>query len=157
LQTGALEGQNQKKYGQLVSLSEQQLVDCTATYGLNGCDGGIQERAFTYIHANGGSSTDGQQSKYGLDTESDYPYTARVSGWLLPNLGCQPGVLLQDGRCRFSVPSARAAPRGGYVDIPQGDEDALKAAVANIGPISVGIHVSQWPFMSYKKGDSIYL
>jgi hypothetical protein len=72
-----------KKYGQLVSLSEQQLVDCTKTYGLSGCNGGIPDRAYRYIHANGGSSTDGQQSKYGLDTEGSYPYKAKVSGWLV--------------------------------------------------------------------------
>ncbi|KAM3362160.1 ervatamin-C [Capsicum galapagoense] len=59
----AVEGLNQLKTGNLVSLSEQQLLDCESPNN-NGCGGGIRTEAFEYIAENGG-----------LTTESNYPYT----------------------------------------------------------------------------------
>ena len=51
----------------------------------------------------------------------------------------------------------RGATDIGFVDIPQGDEEALKAALATVGPVSVAIDASQSSFQFYSEGDLINL
>ncbi|XP_038633958.1 digestive cysteine proteinase 3-like isoform X3 [Scyliorhinus canicula] len=63
--TGAIEGQWARRHGQLISLSEQNLVDCTRKYGNHGCQGGWMANAFRYVRNN-----------KGINTAADYPYTA---------------------------------------------------------------------------------
>ncbi|XP_042912158.1 cathepsin L-like peptidase [Parasteatoda tepidariorum] len=121
--TGALEGQHMKKTGSLVSLSEQNLVDCSSAYGNMGCQGGWPFQAFEYIKAN-----------KGVDTESSYPYTAK-----------------DDPKCLFQKPYVGATCTG-FVNIPSGDENALKNAVATVGPVSVCIDAAHNSFQSYKNG-----
>lgn len=58
-----VEGINKIKTGQLVSLSEQELVDCEQDN--EGCNGGLMEHAFEFIKKQGG-----------LAMESFYPYRA---------------------------------------------------------------------------------
>lgn len=53
------------KSNQHVSLSEQQLVDCSGAQGNHGCSGGWPLNAMKYVVANG------------LSTEADYPYVAK--------------------------------------------------------------------------------
>uniref|UniRef100_A0A8C7Y0T4 Cathepsin 12 n=1 Tax=Oryzias sinensis TaxID=183150 RepID=A0A8C7Y0T4_9TELE len=64
--TGAIEGQIVKKTGQLLSLSEQNLVDCSRPYGTHGCSGAWMASAYDYVLSNG------------LQTTDSYPYTSVV-------------------------------------------------------------------------------
>lgn len=51
--TGALEGLNFNKNGKLTSFSEQQLVDCSKSYGNMGCNGGLMNMSFWYVQDHG--------------------------------------------------------------------------------------------------------
>jgi C1A family cysteine protease len=62
--TGALEGAHAIKTGNLVSLSEQNLVDCS--WSNHGCKGGLMDLAFKYTES------------HKLETEAEYPYTAKT-------------------------------------------------------------------------------
>lgn len=121
--TGSLEGQTFRKTGRLPELSEQNLVDCSKSYGNQGCRGGWMDYAFQYIRDN-----------RGIDSESGYPYYARELGY-----------------CYYRS-NYNTACDSGFTDIPTGDENALKIAVATVGPISVAIDATHRSFMSYRSG-----
>ncbi|XP_057649268.1 cathepsin S isoform X1 [Chionomys nivalis] len=121
---GALEAQLKLKTGKLVSLSAQNLVDCSTTekYGNKGCGGGSMTEAFQYIIDNGG-----------IESDASYPYKAT------------------DEKCHYD-PKNRAATCSRYTELPYGDEEALKEAVATKGPVSVGIDASHSSFFFFKSG-----
>jgi cathepsin L len=68
----AMEGASAQKTGKVVSLSEQQLVDCSKSYGNQGCNGGLMQNSFQFAE------------KTAMCSEDSYPYTA------------------QDGKCKTS-------------------------------------------------------
>ncbi|XP_058756251.1 senescence-specific cysteine protease SAG39-like [Vicia villosa] len=118
----ATEGIHQLSTGKLVSLSEQELVDCNTKGVDQGCEGGLMDDAFKFIIQN-----------HGLTTEAQYPYQ---------------GV---DGTCSANQASTQAATITGYEDVPANNEQALQKAVAN-QPISVAIDASGSDFQFYKSG-----
>lgn len=63
--TGAMEGADFISNGNLESLSEQQLVDCSKRYGNLGCNGGMMDNAFQYA------------MEHGMCSEENYPYSAK--------------------------------------------------------------------------------
>jgi cathepsin L len=120
--TGSLEAAHFRATNKLVSLSEQQLVDCSGKDGNQGCNGGLMDNAFKYIEENGG-----------IDTEESYPYHAH------------------NQKCHFKKDKIGSL-CSGYVDLESGDEEALKEAVATIGPVSIAIDATEGNFMLYKEG-----
>ncbi|XP_059513093.1 procathepsin L-like isoform X1 [Myotis daubentonii] len=86
-----------RKTGRLISLSEQNLVDCSQAQGNEGCNGGLMDNAFQYVKSNGG-----------LDSEESYPYQATV------------------GPCRYR-PEDSVANDTGFVDIPEQESALMKA------------------------------
>merc|ERR1712133_182718 len=87
----------------------------------SGCGGGLEYDGWAYVKKCGG-----------LDTEESYPYEAR------------------DGRCRFDS-SRVGATCTGFKKLPEGDESALQNAVANVGPIAIGIDAES-SFQFYESG-----
>jgi len=120
--TGSTEGAWFLKKGSLVSLSEQNLVDCSTAQGNQGCNGGLMDQAFQYVISNGG-----------IDTESSYPYTATG-----PN------------SCQYSANNIGATLTS-FTDVSSGDENALKNAVSKT-PVSVAIDASNESFQLYQSG-----
>jgi len=111
--TGAVEGINALKTGNLVMLSEQELIDCDSETGNAGCGGGLMDYAFEWIKKNGG-----------IDTEDDWGY---YSSWGF-GTWCN----------KRKLADRHVVTIDGYEDVPKDDEYALKQAVTK-QPVAVGI------------------
>ncbi|KVH97008.1 Cysteine peptidase, asparagine active site-containing protein [Cynara cardunculus var. scolymus] len=118
----ATEGITQLSTGKLISLSEQELVDCDRSGEDEGCEGGEMEDGFEFIIKN-----------KGINTEAAYPYQAA------------------DGTCNTKEEAIYAAKISGYEKVPANSEKALLQAVAN-QPISVSIDASGYAFQLYSSG-----
>nr|KJB29612.1 hypothetical protein B456_005G110200 [Gossypium raimondii] len=111
--TGALEGAHYLATGELVSLSEQQLVDCDhecdpQQYGAcdSGCNGGLMTSAFEYTLKVGG-----------LEREKDYPYIGN-----------------DRGPCKFD--KTKIAASVSNFSVISVDEDQIAANLVKHGPLA---------------------
>jgi len=122
--TGAVEGINAIKGKKIddISSSEQQLVDCSGSYGNYGCNGGLMDSAFDYII----------KSSKGLDSESSYPYTAK------------------DGSCKFNRNNI-VTTINDHTAVPSKNEGALQKAIEQ-QPVSVAIDAAHSSFQFYHSG-----
>merc|ERR1712072_18376 len=120
--TGALEGQWKKARGQLVSMSEKQIVDCSGRYGNMGCQGGRFQSSWRYIASAGG-----------VESEQAYPYQPR------------------QGYCRFNRGQVVASCSGSQ-STASGSESDLANAIGRVGPVSVAIDASPSSFRRYRSG-----
>ena len=112
--TGVIEGFNFIQTGSLISLSEQQIVDCDKTTN-QGCDGGWPYLAVEYAGQNG------------LELESDYPYTAE-DGKCKYNKDKAQSVV---GNYTFVAPNSTVSLKTALVDQPvsvliEADEDTFQ-------------------------------
>jgi len=120
--TGSVEGAYQIASGKLVSLSEEDLVECDQVD--QGCQGGLMDNAFKFIEKNG------------IAAESAYGY---ISGT---------GIR---GMCKATEEKKPVVTITGFKDVAAEDEDGLKTAVA-LGPVSVAIEADKSVFQLYKSG-----
>lgn len=149
--SGAIEGalflHNGKR--NLVSVSQQALVDCSWGYGNNGCDGGEDFRAYGWIKKMGGIPTD--ESYGGLFRFAWL--SARFEHTFISYSSLFPGYRGQDGYCHASDPNITlVAPITGWVNVTTGDQNAMKLALLQHGPISVAIDASHKTFSFYSNG-----
>eukprot|EP00406_Dinophysis_acuminata_P013967 CAMPEP_0179223740 /NCGR_PEP_ID=MMETSP0797-20121207/7403_1 /TAXON_ID=47934 /ORGANISM="Dinophysis acuminata, Strain DAEP01" /LENGTH=339 /DNA_ID=CAMNT_0020930645 /DNA_START=77 /DNA_END=1096 /DNA_ORIENTATION=+ len=128
--TGALEGAWQIATGNLVVLSEEQLLDCDFDTGDMGCSGGLATRAFNYT------------TQHDVCSEAAYP--TNVAKW---NIGvdCKEDTCYKKG--------APGIPKGGVTGFTAVDsnEQALMEAVAQ-GPVATGVAADKDIFHLYTKG-----
>jgi C1A family cysteine protease len=127
--TGALEGAYAQVYAQSASwtgFSEQELVSCN-TVTDHGCNGGLMDRAFSYVERNDG-----------LCSEAEYPYTSGTTG--------------QDGTCNDSKCTKDTKLNiASHTDVQTNSDSALMSALAQ-QPVSVAIQANQPAFQFYKSG-----
>ena len=121
--SGAMEGAWFISTGKLVSISEQELVDCAGIrYGSSGCNGGQMDGAFKFAIDNG------------ICTESSYPYTS--------------GDTQKDGTCQKC---SAAVTIDECFDVKSNDQLALKEAVSK-QPVAIAIEADTRYFQSYASG-----
>ncbi|EQB78841.1 pro-cathepsin H-like protein [Camelus ferus] len=110
--TGALESAVAIATGKLLSLAEQQLVDCAQNFNNHGCQGGLPSQAFEYIRYN-----------RGIMGEDTYPYKGK------------------DDDCKFQ-PSKAIAFVKDVVNITMNDEASMVEAVGLHNPVSFAFEVT---------------
>jgi len=120
--TGSTESSYFIKTAKLVSISEQELVDCAGKEGNQGCNGGLMDYGFQYIIDN-----------KGICTEASYPYTAK------------------DGTCASKTCTKSGVTVTGFTDVPTDSQTALMTAIVQ-QPISIAVEADQASFQSYSSG-----
>ena len=121
--TGALEGRYEIASGKLVSLSEQQIVDCSEKEGNQGCNGGFMDFGFEYVHEEGICSSD------------DYAYHGKEES-------------CHEKKC---TPLIQPNTVSGFKDVHEKDSQALMEALSE-GPVSVAIEADEMSFQFYHSG-----
>ncbi|XP_022231264.2 procathepsin L isoform X2 [Drosophila obscura] len=118
----SIEGQIFKRTGQILNLSEQQIVDCSVSHGNQGCIGGSLRNTLKYLQSTGG-----------IMRSDDYKYVSKK------------------GKCQF-VSDLSVVNVSSWAILPVNDEPAIQAAVAHIGPVAVSINATPRTFQLYRFG-----
>jgi cathepsin L len=123
--TGSMEGAWFLAKGNLTSLSEQQLMDCSHPEGDDSCEGGLMDDAFQFVIDN-----------KGICAEAAYPYKA------------------VDEKCKKGCTTVATISSFQDVFFDQtnpNNETALMAAI-QLGPVSIAIEADQPIFQLYTGG-----
>lgn len=163
--TGSVEGANALYTGELVAVSEQELLDCDRDNEY-GCQGGLIDYAFQWIIDNKGIATEEEYSYLAIDEQCDADKrdmdkarsagaaaAPRVSSWPCLIWDARRSVLDLSATTDFArvpVPLPQVVTITGYEDVPTNDESALKKAVSQ-QPVSVGISTCM-EFQLYSSG-----
>lgn len=115
----ALESASKISGYSLYSMSEQQLVDCSAAEGNHGCNGGLMDNAFNYIKTVGG-----------IQNETTYPYRAI------------------DEKCKDNVALFLPPQITSWVDIVKDDCASLLTSIVQ-QPVSVAIAANAIQFYTH--------
>jgi len=127
--TGSLEGAHYIATGELLSFSEQQLVDCAGMqegYQNLGCQGGLQTYAYDYY-----------QDGHKAELESVYPYTS--------------GTTMRKSTCQYAASSATAVSVEAYTQVTADSPTQMKAALQQ-QPLAVSIEADKLVFQTYQSG-----
>jgi len=110
------------KNGTIIYYSEQELVDCSGSFGNEGCNGGVVQWAYDYVLKNS------------IESSEDYPYKGFQS------------------RCKKDATQYKQyMPLTSYVEIDSGDCNHLAQAIQQ-QPVSIAIDASGLAFQLYKTG-----
>jgi len=104
---GVMESRWAIKSGTLLSLSEQEIVDCDRVNGDDGCDGGDQENVFEWLKT------------HELELESAYKYTAT------------------DGKCKYNKSEGKVGNISSYKVVNKTDSALINAVQSGPVSISV--------------------
>jgi len=96
----SMEGAHFIETGELLQFAEQQLVDCSGSYGNNGCGGGLEIWAFAYYE------------DYSAILRSDYAYTAK------------------DGTCQYDSKPHTSVNATTYDELSGKSSSQVRAAIA---------------------------
>lgn len=118
----ATEGITKITTDKLISLSEQEILDCDTNPMDQGCEGGLIQDAYEFIIRNGG-----------IASEANYPYKG------------------DKGTCNPKKEAFHDAKIKGYENVPANNESALLKAVAN-QPVSVLVDAGGTAFQFYSSG-----
>jgi cathepsin F len=118
-----IEGANFLATGKLLSLSEQELVDCDKTD--SGCGGGLPSNALNYVKTHG----------LGEESEAAYPYTGETG----PS-------------CKAKRSSEQIFVKDWQV-VNGTNEDQLAAALVKLGPLAIGINANPLQFYTSGVAD----
>ena len=118
----ALESAFYIKTGKAFEFSRQEIINCATSHGTNGCEGGIIDGVYSYVEKIGG-----------LSLQNDYPYKEIQSK-------CDKNV----ERVKFRIKE--------MIEFERDDEELLKKALYNTGPIIVVIDSLNDSFYRYSSG-----
>ncbi len=115
------------KSNNLVTLSKQQIIDCTLgnDYGNFGCNGGYLETSFMYAR------------NVGLVKDAAYPYTSNVTS-------CKAKTLISNNQQVYKI--------SGFGQTNYFAVDEMKNTIKLRGPAVAYIAASNWNFIMYGSG-----